>query len=94
MCIEKTGTSFELFINNVSQGTVSSGTYGLADNRLSFGAPQDGFGNRSNSQLDIWSTWTRVLGSTDRATLYNSGSGIQYPFASAVNSGFFLAASR
>lgn len=42
------------------------------------------FGNFWNGMIDAFGIWSRELDATDVASLYNSGTGVQYPFATNV----------
>lgn len=78
--IVKTGSSWEMFQDNVSRGTATSGTASYIDNAVSIGAGVDSFGANMNGQFDMFGLWSEAINSTDRSTLYNAGAGAQWPF--------------
>lgn len=80
--IKKNGTSWELFVNTVSQGTTTTGglTYGGGAGFMLLNSLYTG-GSQTSSMVDIVSLWSRVITSGESTTLYNGGTGIQYPFA-------------
>lgn len=78
--IVKTGSSWEMFQNNSSRGTATSGSSAYVDNLVSIGAAGDSFGANSNGQFDMLAFWSEAIDSTDRSTLYNAGAGAQWPF--------------
>lgn len=79
--VTKTGTTWELFVNNVSQGTTTTGGLSYTNNsNFSLLNPADGFGASANAVIDMVGFWNEALDSTDRSTLYNAGAGVQWPF--------------
>lgn len=90
--ITKTGTTYELFINGTSKGTTAVGALSYTGDYfvgLNSGPTGGGGGNGTIDEIGVWS---RVLTSGEISSLYNSGSGLAYPFSStvSVNSGFFM----
>jgi hypothetical protein len=79
--IVKTGTTYEFFVNNVSQGTTSEGAQTSTVNCIAFGAnSNDGTtvtGSPLNGGMDEAGVWSKSLTSDERIELYNAGSGIQ-----------------
>jgi hypothetical protein len=81
-----------LYINGVSQSITysNSGTtahaIGTNTSPFTFGTYYSGgsTGNFLDGSLDDWSVWTRVLSGAEITTLYNSGTGLQYPFTVAT----------
>jgi hypothetical protein len=69
---EKSGSTFELFINNVSQGTVSNGSSTNFSNSLWVNNADPSGGAPSNSVVDELGIWNSVLGATNRGILYIS----------------------
>lgn len=73
--------TLEGFVNGSSIGTVASAdsdvNYSL---RFGLGALAGGTGNFANALIDEVGVWSRVLTSDEIAELYNSGSGLTYPF--------------
>ncbi|TXG77192.1 LamG domain-containing protein [Candidatus Dojkabacteria bacterium] len=78
--VTKTGTTFELFTNTVSQGTTTQGTSGAALNQISIGGDIDGSTSLLTGVIDEFGVWDRALSSAEISELYNGGSGNQYPF--------------
>ena len=73
--VVKTGTTYEMFINNSSVDTATSGTYGESNNAISLGTTQGGFGvNRMNGDMDEFRTTTTALSANWRTTEYNNQS--------------------
>lgn len=79
--VTKSGTSWTLYINGVSQGTTSTGglTYGGGAGFTLLNSLYSG-GATTNSSIDEFSVWTRTLSTDDISALYNGGSGRAYPF--------------
>lgn len=73
------GSTTKLYMDNVERGSVSR-TNNLGTAFLSVGT-WDGIQD-FNGDVDEVAVWNRVLTSAERAELYNSGSGFQYPFSS------------
>lgn len=81
--VTKSGTNWELFVDNVSKGTTTTG--GLSypnDSTFSLLNANDSGGAPMNGVCDEAGYWPEVLGSTDRGTLFNSGNGLSFPFVS------------
>lgn len=87
-------TKFELYINGVSQGNGSNqqtGTVTSIQNAASpFQIGAQASGGYYDGSVDEIGIWSRVLTSTEVASLYNSGSGLQYPFATSSGNPAFL----
>lgn len=79
--VTKSGTTYELYMNGSSQGTVSQGSLTYYSDAFSLGAPFDGYGSLTNGTIDEVGIWSRALTSGEVTSLYNSGSGNQYPFS-------------
>lgn len=67
----------------INNGTISSishsgGVY-VGDNPFIIGS-QSNLGKYLNAKVDNFGFWKRVLDSTERSQLYNSGNGLAYPF--------------
>lgn len=73
----KTGTSFELFVNNVSQGTKTAGTATYSVNKYAIGGSVDPNAG-GTCRFDMCGVWNRALTSAERTELYNSGNGLNY----------------
>jgi len=86
----KNGSSFASTASNA--GTVASiynSTNAFQAGAANYlGTPEQFY----DGKLDMLGVWNVTLTAGQVSELYNAGAGIQYPFASAVNSGFFRAA--
>jgi hypothetical protein len=86
-----TGSVQRLYINGVEEGTALTYTMsGYSRSTLScfsLGAYQDttggGASNWYSGLIDEVGIWSRALTSTEITELYNSGSGLQYPFSAS-----------
>lgn len=90
--VTKNGTSWELFLNNTSQGTTTSGglSYSnLADFALLESADGSG-GAPCRATIDEVGVWSRVLDSTERTQLYGSGTPPAYPFTTGSRGGILM----
>jgi len=76
----RSGSTLTLYINNVSKGTASVGSATTQTPRIGTGYQNDS-GWRLSGDVDCWYIWNRALDSTDRGTMYNSGSGYEISFA-------------
>lgn len=84
------GGTVTLYVNNANQGTIAlSSTTGLSDN-FELGHKTPGGGQFWNGDEDIVNVWNRALNTTEITQLYNSGSGLQYPFGVSGNPAFLL----
>jgi len=83
----KNGTTVTLYVNGSSAGdktiTLSNGTSGGTDSAAMFRHPSANASYLSG-MLDELAIWSRALTSDERSALYNSGSGLQYPFSSSA----------
>ncbi len=71
------------YVNATQQTTVSTSGYGTGGAMaVAIGASIPASNNPASVKIDEVGIWTRVLSSTEVTTLYNSGSGKQYPFGS------------
>lgn len=97
--ITRTGATNKIYIDGVSDTLESNTTQTTSidynSDSLWFGQRNGGF--RFNGKLDEIGIWNVALSSTEVSELYNSGSGLQYPFAtnatvtpSAVNATFAI----
>lgn len=68
--------------NNGTIYTAGDGTFlGSADGTKNFNLASSGSGGGFFAgSLDAWGIWKRVLTSTERTQLWNSGNGLEYPF--------------
>lgn len=72
----------ELYLDNSSPATGDAGPTWLdGTDQLRFG--QNTNTNYLNGMLDEVAIWNRVITSSEVASLYNSGSGLQYPFSAS-----------
>ena len=79
------GSTFELFLNGTSQGTTTLG--GLSYTTSKFWVGQSyATGGNGRSTIDEIGLWRRKLTSSEITQLYNSGSGLQYPFTVTTQS--------
>ena len=78
---DATANTINIQVNN---GTVDSTSHsgGVKDTADDFAIGRAGsfVGGYFNGRIDAVGFWKRVLTSTERSTLYNSGIGIEYPF--------------
>lgn len=88
--VTKNGTGWTAYLDNVSKGTTTTGG-GSYINNLAFSllSPADSFGSQPDVVIDEFGIWDRALSAGEVSQLYNGGAGLQYPFESTVNSGFF-----
>lgn len=83
-------STIELWIDGVSQGTTTA-TFGG-----NFNGPTARMGQQAtglifySGAVDECAQWSRAITSTEIAQLYNSGSGLQYPFTSNTANPSFL----
>lgn len=76
--------SYELFIDEASQGTVSQGITSSTPTIFSIGSSGDWFWWNSNSIIDAFWAWTVVLTTWEGAELYNWWNWKEYPFFTFV----------
>lgn len=83
MCsITYDGTNIRVYVNGVLEATGANKAGSLSGTTRIIGA--DGTpGNYWNGSLDEMGIWTRTLTGAEITSLYNSGSGYQYPFGTA-----------
>jgi hypothetical protein len=73
----KTGSSWELFRNDVTQGTKVSGTASYVQNKFALGGSVDP--NAGGTCIfDAVGLWNRALTSSEVSQLYNGGAGLSY----------------
>lgn len=86
------GAKVRIYLDGTESGSGTSCTGNTSISSSKFGLfarPYDDAGPISAS-MDEVGIWTRALTSTDVTSLYNSGSGLAYPFSStSTNSNFF-----
>lgn len=71
----------EIFVNNVSKGTLAIGTVGSIDSTAAFSIGRQATNSqRIDASIDETGFWSRLKTSEERAALYNGGSGFTYPF--------------
>lgn len=84
----RTGNTWEIFVDNISKGTVSVGTsnFSSADTLtiLNSGQNPDLNQARSDINIDELGIFTRALNSTERSSIFLGGSGNQYPFSGTL----------
>jgi hypothetical protein len=74
----KTGSNWELFRDNTSIGTATSGSASYSGNQFAIGAAADSFGGNGNNTIDGFGLWNKAMDSTERSQLWNSGNGLRY----------------
>lgn len=86
----RNGTTQKIYINGVSDTLTSvtnnAGNIDYSTDDLWFGQRNGGF--RFNGRLDMMGIWDVELTQAEVTELYNSGTGIQYPFSATTNSNF------
>lgn len=81
----------ETFVNGSSLGTNTGYSTAIGTNTDSFIIGNDVNGSANyDGMIDEVGIWNRILSSTEVTNLYNSGSGLGYPFSSSSNSFFLL----
>ena len=81
----KTGSSWELFVDNVSKGTTTTGAVSYSNtSAFSLLSPADSFVAQPNAVIDEFGYWTQALDATDRSDLFNGGAGLSHPFSVAA----------
>jgi hypothetical protein len=84
--ITRTGTTYEFFIDGVSQGTQTKASVAITTN-FGIGYTVDTVGtNTMICVVDEMGLWARQLTGTEITQLYNGGAGLTYPFTSSSNS--------
>lgn len=84
--VTKTGTSVKFYVNGSQQGTTQTGAFSTIFNgttKFEIGQwTEDAASNRSfDGFIDEVGVWNRALDASEIAQLYNSGSGLAYPFS-------------
>ena len=71
-------------VNASAQGATQTGTVALGNGSADFrvGSGFGAGGRLMNGSMDEWGAWNRRLSDAELTTLYNGGSGLQYPFSS------------
>lgn len=86
----RNGTTQKIYINGVSDTLTSvtnnAGDIDYSTDDLWFGQRNGGL--RFNGRLDMMGIWDVELTQAEVTELYNSGTGIQYPFSATTNSNF------
>lgn len=81
--VTKSGTNWELFLNASSEGTTTTGGTTYTNNSdFALFNPNDSYNSEVNAVQDEFGYWQRTLSSSEITQLYNSGSGLEYPFLS------------
>ena len=75
--VTRSSTTLTLYVNNTSKGTVSVGAATNLTPRIGIGSQNDA-GWRLSGDIDMWYVWNKALDSTERADVYNGGTGAQY----------------
>lgn len=90
--ITRTGATNKIYINGTSDtlaaNTTQTTSIDYSTDALWFGQRNGGL--RFNGKLDEIGIWNVALTSTEVTTLYNGGTGIQYPFGASQNSNFLM----
>lgn len=88
VCIfDATAKTFEVYINGTSVGTSAAFSNGAIYNNsqpFEIGTADAGVDGYLNGILDEVGVWSRKLTSAEVTSLYNSGSGLAYPFSTAT----------
>ncbi len=86
--------SIIFYVNGSQQGTTQTGYNGTLsdDSDLAFyiGRYKSADGRYFDGIVDEVGVWNRELTGAEVTSLYNGGTGIQYPFGSATNSNFLM----
>lgn len=83
--VTKSGTTAKFWLNGVQQGADQTGTSATVFNSTAvmevgfWGVTSDGL----NATIDMLGMWDVALASGDITSLYNAGTGVQYPFTTA-----------
>jgi len=86
----KTGSSIELFVDNVSKGTDSDTFTGNFESAIMQMGTEPNTPAFYSGAVDECAYWSRALTSDEVSQLYNSGNGNQYPFSTIYNAIFTL----
>lgn len=78
------GSGVEIFVNGSSIGTATASSTKSGDGAFQIGKSV-GFGNTMNGRIDEVNIWTRKITSGEVTSLYNSGSGVAYPYATTYD---------
>lgn len=81
IAMTRNGTTLTTFIDGVEEAT-DANTIKAADKGSGIGGRYAGTRLLSQGKLDEWGFWDRVLTDAEITELYNSGSGLTYPFES------------
>lgn len=81
LVITHTANNFAMYIDNASVGTGSTTAMSLGTNAMAIGYDNLNARWPWGAQLDEVYFWNVVLSGADQTTLYNGGTGLQYPFS-------------
>jgi len=70
----------EIFINGSTQTAATGSNTALGNNTIAFNIGTQAGGGLLDGGMDEVGCWSRALSSTEVTTLYNGGTGLQYPF--------------
>lgn len=85
------GGTADFYINGSQQGTQQSGLpTSIPTNTTTFNLGNDGFASLFDGSFDEFGVWSRSLSGSEISSLYNSGTGIQYPFGLGSGGSFLL----
>lgn len=86
VCVQR-GSTAELYVDNTSRGTdaASSTTAWTGSIQTYVGRIATNTSSMFNGQIDEIGIWATALTTTEIATLYNSGTGLQYPFSTGYS---------
>lgn len=76
-------STWKIYVNNVEESYSSNAMRTTASNpsqSFRYGSRQDATWANANILFDEIGFWNRILDSTERAAVYNSWNGLQYPF--------------
>jgi hypothetical protein len=79
--VTKTSSTWIVYVNGAQFSTGSLGNPGwTASDQVTIGYSNSFSGERYNGALDEPAIWNRALTASEVTTLYNAGTGLQYPF--------------
>ncbi len=78
-------SKYNLYINNSAQSEQTGSKTSIYNNTVPFSLGNEPSDTKNwKGTIDEVGIWSRALSSTEVTELYNSGSGIQYPFSTAI----------
>jgi hypothetical protein len=87
------GSTIKGYVNGTEVTTeANSGTQSIGG--TAFGIAANGTTQYASALIDEYGVWSRALSGAEVTSLYNSGSGLAYPFASTYTGAGFMALKR